>query len=467
MTPEEAAARRQAEQARQLALFRYRLIQDVVSRELSTRQRGRLVRQIAAQMHDGPDGKPVRVSRKSLDRWIRAWQQGGFEALLPSIRQVQARSCAEALALAVALKKENPLRTAVQVRQIMLRHGVAAPSERTLQRHFARLELTGALPADAMGGSVFSRFEATRPNEMWVGDALHGPRIGPERRRAILFCFLDDHSRAVMAARFGFAEDVVRLATALRPALACRGVPQAVYLDNGSAFVDSWLLRACASLGVKLIHSTPNRPEGRGKIERFFRTVRDQFLVEFDGAHPRQVESLAELNRLFNSWVETVYHLREHSETGMPPLTRWRGGLPAALPLPSAAALAEAFLWEERRTADKTALISLLGNYYQVDPVLRRKRVQVLFDPFNLDEIEIRHNGRSYGTSGVFRRVRHAHPKARPEITGQAPPEPTGIDYLGLLDDARTRHLQGSVNYTALLATTDPDAQPGHHADIA
>ncbi|MFI6744521.1 DDE-type integrase/transposase/recombinase [Nonomuraea sp. NPDC050451] len=464
MTPQEAAARRQAEQARQLALFRYRLIQETVSRELSTRQRGKLVRQIAARTHEGVDGKPVRVSRKSLDRWIHAWQRGGFEALLPSPRQTSPRSNADALALAVALKKENPLRTAVQVRQIMLRHGVPAPSERTIQRHFARLELSLDLHAD---GPVFSRFEAGRPNELWVGDALHGPRIGKERRRAILFCFIDDNSRAVMAGRFGFAEDVVRLAVALRPALACRGLPQAVYVDNGSAFVDSWLLRACASLGIKLVHSTPNRPEGRGKIERFFRTVRDQFLVEFDGAHPKTVDGLGELNRLFNSWVETIYHLREHSETGMPPLTRWRGGLPPALALPSAAALAEAFLWEERRTVDKTALISLLGNYYQVDPVLRRKRVQVLFDPFNLEEVEIRHAGRSYGTSPVFRRVRHAHPKARPETGGHTPPEPTGIDYLGLLDETRTRHLQGSVNYTALLGATGPSSSPDAQPDIA
>jgi putative transposase len=125
---------------------------------------------------------------------------------------------------------------------------------------------------------VFGRFEAARCNELWTGDALHGPVICG--RKTYLFAFLDDRSRAVMAARFGFSEDTVRLAAALRPALASRGVPERIYVDNGSAFVDSWLLRACASLGIQLVHSTPGRPEGRGKIERFFRTVRDQFLVE-------------------------------------------------------------------------------------------------------------------------------------------------------------------------------------------
>ena len=84
-----------------------------------------------------------------------------------------------------------------------------------------------------------------------------------------MFAFLDDHSRAIVGHRFGFAEDTVRLAAALRPALGSRGVPDAVYVDNGSAFVDAWLLRACAKLGIRLVHSTPGRPQGRGKIERF------------------------------------------------------------------------------------------------------------------------------------------------------------------------------------------------------
>src|ERR671928_48266 len=168
------------------------------------------------------------------------------------------------------------------------------------------------------GPAVFGRFEADRCNELWVGDALHGPVVAG--RKSYLFCFLDDRSRAVMAARFGYAEDTVRLAAALRPALAARGVPEAVYVDNGSAFVDSWLLRACATLGIKLTHSTPGRPQGRGKIERFFRSVREQFLVELTDTRTAEIADLAELNRLFTAWVETVYHTTIHSETGTAPL---------------------------------------------------------------------------------------------------------------------------------------------------
>jgi putative transposase len=297
---------------------------------------------------------------------------------------------------------------------------------------------------------VFGRFEAARPNEIWTGDALHGPQVAG--RKTYLFAFLDDHSRAVMAARFGFAEDTVRLAAALRPALATRGVPEAIYVDNGSAFVDSWLLRGCATLGIKLIHSTPGRPEGRGKIERFFRTVREQFLIELSTPDTggAAVADLATLNRLFVAWVETVYHPRTHTSTGVAPLARWRDGLTHPLALPTPARLREAFLWSAQRTVTRTATVSLHGNVYQVDPVLVGRAVELVFDPFDLADVEVRYRERSYGSATVFRIDRHSHPKARPEQTEPSPPVTSGIDYLRLVGTAHDTQLGERVNYHAL-----------------
>jgi len=447
---DEAAAR--TERARAIGLFRYQLIREAADPELSPKARGRLVRQIAAAEHLDPAGRAVRISRDTLDRWIRAWRVGGFDALVPSPRQSSPRLPTEIIEMAVALKRENPQRTAAQVRRILRAQIGWAPGERTLQRHFAdNLNLA----ADRPTAPVFGRFEATHPNELWTGDALHGPRI--DGRKTYLFAFLDDHSRAVVGHRFGFAEDTVRLAAALRPALASRGVPTSVYVDNGSAFVDAWLLRACAKLGIKLIHSTPGRPQGRGKIERMFRTVREQFLIELSGEPDdqtgrHQVGDLLELNRLFTAWVETVYHRQVHSETGQAPLARWSAGGPFALPAP--AALAEAFLWEERRSVTKTATVSLHGNLYQVDPLLARRRVELVFDPFDLTSIEVRVAGVPAGKAVPHRIGRHAHPKARPE-TPPAPPPPTGIDYARLLDTAHQAELATRVNYAALAEPTN------------
>ena len=288
-------------------------------------------------------------------------------------------------------------------------------------------------------------------------------------RKTYLFAFIDDYSRALVGHRFGFAEDTVRLAAALRPALACRGVPEAVYVDNGSAFVDAWLLRACAKLGIKLTHSTPGRPQGRGKIERFFRTVREQFLVEITGEpattgerepgrHP--VGDLLELNRLFTAWVEQVYHRSNHSETGQAPLARYLAGGP--FPLPTPAALAEAFLWEARRTVTKTATVSLHGNTYQVDPLLVGRRIELVFDPFDLSTIQTRRGGLPAGPAIPHHIGRHAHPKARPETPPAPPPRPTGIDYAGLIEGAHQTELAHGVNYAALTRPTPLPASNPH-----
>ncbi|MFB9727607.1 DDE-type integrase/transposase/recombinase, partial [Haloechinothrix salitolerans] len=230
-----------------------------------------------------------------------------------------------------------------------------------------RLTRTEGWPPSQRVGTQLAETSPTR-------EAVQNPTHQVVRRH--------DHSRTVVGHRFGYAEDTVRLAAALRPALASRGVPERIYVDNGSAFVDSWLRRACASLGIVLTHSTPGRPEGRGKIERFFKTVRDQFLVELTGdehetgRHP--VGDLLELNRLFTAWVETVYHRRPHSETGTPPLQRWQAGEP--YPLPSPAALTEAFRWSAQRTVTKTSTVSLHGNVYEVDSALVGRQVELVFE---------------------------------------------------------------------------------------
>ena len=441
-----------AERARLIGLFRYQLIREPADPAHSTKARGRLVRAIAAREHTDPFGRPVRVARQTLNRWIRDWRAGGFDALVPNPRQATPRTPAEVLELAVALRRENPDRTAAGIRRILRAQLGWSPDERTLQRHFTRLGLTGQ---SAARPAVFGRFEADRPNELWTGDALHGPVIAG--RKTYLFAFVDDHSRAIVGHRFGYAEDTVRLAAALRPALASRGVPEAIYVDNGSAFVDAWLLRACAKLGIKLVHSAPGKPQGRGKIERLFRTVREQFLVEITGdpdlAGRHHVAGLLELNRLFTAWVEIDYHRHTHSETGQPPLQRWQAGGP--FPLPTPAALREAFLWEQQRTVTKTATVSLHGNAYQVDTALVGRKIELVFDPFDLTQIEVRHQGAPMGLAIPHHIGRHAHPKARPE-TPTAAPKPTGIDYARLVDTAHHAELARRVNYAALAGNDNP-----------
>jgi putative transposase len=180
--------------------------------------------------------------------------------------------------------------------------------------------------------------------------------------------------------------------------------------------------------------------------------VREQFLVEIgDGA---QVTGLTGLNRLFTAWAETVYHARPHSETGQPPMDRWLAGAPFAVPSP--AQLRDAFLWSEQRIVSaKTATVKLLGSTYETDPALAGRRVELVFDPFDLTRVEVRWNAKPYGLAVPQQIRRHSHPKAKPE-TPAGPPPATGIDYLAIIDAEHQAAQRKRINYSALAAAGPP-----------
>ena len=179
--------------------------------------------------------------------------------------------------------------------------------------------------------------------------------------------------------------------------------------------------------------------------------MREQFLVEVgDGA---KVGDLAEMNRLFQAWTETVYHQAVHSETGEAPAARWAKASPEERAIPEPALLREAFLWSERRKADKTALVSLHGNTYQVDAWLAGRTVELVFDPFDLDRLEVRLAGKPAGTAVPFAVSRHRHPKTRVPDGGQrTEPAPTGLGYLAVLGDGHDAALREQVSYRSLIA---------------
>ena len=172
--------------------------------------------------------------------------------------------------------------------------------------------------------------------------------------------------------------------------------------------------------------------------------MRIQFLVEVEA---RGVADLAELNRLFTAWVETVYHRRVHSETRQAPIERLGAEAVPALPTPEQ--LHEAFLWSETRTVTKTATVSLHGNVFEVDAALVGCRVEVVFDPFDLESVEIRYQGRAMGQGLSVKISRHSHPRACPEAAPAAP-SATGIDYLGLVARRHSEELARAINYSQL-----------------
>jgi len=444
--------------AQAVALHRWGVIAEAANARLTPAERGVVVRAIAARAHLHPDGTERRYARGTIDRWVRAWRAGGLDGLRPAERADAGtvRAHPELFAEAAALRLELPSRSAAQIASILWhRHGIRV-AERTVRAQLRRAGLhRSALEAEP---KVFGRYEAEAPNDRWITDVLVGPWVPWPRAghsvRARLFLVVDDHSRLIVDGRF-FAHENARAAQdLLRRAIVRRGLPVVLYADNGAPFANAWLARTCAVLGVRLVHSRPYSPEGRGKQERANRYIREAFLAE---ATHVGIASLEELNDRFVAWADQVANRRVHAETKEAPIDRFeRGGPHRGV---QADRLRDAFRWSVTRKVTRTATVPLEGNAYGVDAALVGRRVELRYDPEDLSRIEVFLDGRPAGVATPFVTRRHVHP-AVPQAIRPAP-EATGIDYLGLVaaahDDQAGTGAKIDFSQQGLFA--DPDAQ--------
>jgi putative transposase len=437
------------DRSEKLALWRFHLVADALVPGLSAAERGAIVRSLAADEHMDSGGERRRVSVNTLYRWIHAYHEHGLDGLRDRPRQDRgrARRQPELIEEAVRLRQEHPARSAAHIAEIIrARHGVGV-AERTLREHFQRRGLSRAeLAREAHN---FGRFEAAEPNERWIGDVMVGPWVPcPQTkgsRRARLFLIMDDHSRLVIYGRWFDNETLRAGQEALRTAIVRHGLPSRLHLDNGSAYVGDQLRRTCGLLGIAIVHSRPGRPQGRGKIERLFRTVRERFVLEVE---QRGIATLEELNQHFWAWSEEYLNRRVHSETGQTPEQRYARLSPRR---PNEELLRQAFAWSLSRRVDKTHAVHVQGNAYEVDPALVGRRVALVFVPEDLSRMEVFYEERSFGLAVPRRIERHVHRQVPPPPTTPAPP--TGIDYLSTVleqHDGRRAREEGPIRYREL-----------------
>jgi putative transposase len=437
------------DRAEKVALFRFSVISEAVNPRLSPAERGLIVRALAARTWTTPEGVERSFARVTIDRWVVAYRRDGLAGLKPTPRsdQGQARSQGRWLEEAARLRRALPTRSSAQIVDAIARaHGVWL-SERTVRAYLARAGLSrAALTAEP--ARAFGRFEASRPNETWIGDVLVGPFVPHPRvagsKRAKLFVLVDDHSRLLVHGRWMTEENTRAGQDVLRSAIVRRGVPQNLHVDNGAPYANHQLARACAVLGIHLMHSKPYAPQGRGKQERLNAYIRQSFIAEMED---RGISDFEELNDFFMAWAEQVANTRRHAETKQPPIERFLDNHTPCIP--ASAVLAEAFRWSMVRRVTKTATISLLANRYQVDPALIGRTIELRFDPEDLTRIDVFDHGVAAGVATPFVIGRHVHP-AVPQAAPPPPPvhpEP-GIDYMGLVAAAHTETLgQGSIAY--------------------
>jgi len=445
-----------------IAAFRHRLLAEALEAE------GEAIVSIlkaeAAQPRTDPQGRARTVSVRTLARWLAAYRRGGLLALCPTRRKDRGALRAippEVFGRAQALRREKHARPTKTIIDILVRERTVASGEvarSTLDRHLAAQGLSRHT-LRSLGQKTFRRIATTAPFELVVADFHHGPYVRTADgalRRALLGAHIDHFSRFIPEGRYFLHEDYAALRFGFRRLLTAFGLPQTYYVDNGPSFQATRFHAACAALGIRLVHSTPYQSECRGVIERANRTVKEQFETEVRGRE--EPPTLDELNAYFEAWLAERYHRDIHSETGESPRERFQRTA-VLTPAPDLAQVDELLrLRERRRVHTKWSTVEVLATRYSVDPSLRGRKVDVLYDPFAPEYVLVVFDGR------VVQR-------AVPQKPGQVPPPPSApaplgpaTDYLALLRTDYERRTQREL--AALRLRTTPAAPALPLADL-
>ena len=386
------------EQKKRVAVFRFGVIHDLINGNGADQgSQEALIRQKCARKWEIPYSEKTRIGRSTILRWARVYRlsNGKIESLYPGDRSDRGESPAldeETILALMRLRQEMPKATAPVLVKTMEERGVVVPgTELNLSTVYRFLHQSNLMKTNSHQPEDRRKFEAELPNDLWQSDVMHGPLIasGGKMKRSYLIALLDDHSRLITHGEFYLSETILSYVDAMEKAVLKRGLPRKLYVDNGPAFRSFHLEHIAASLGIALIHSRPYKPQGRGKIERFFKTVREAFLTGFQG------KTLDDLNMAFDAWLTDIYHARKHTATGQSPFERFTSNMACLRAAPPD--LRDYFRKAARRTVAKDRTLTINGKLYEAPVALIGKRVEILYHENDPDRVEIRFGKQSYG----------------------------------------------------------------------
>lgn len=454
------------QQRDEIAAFRWQLIAPVVTEELPRLERRRLLQQLARKRYEIPYSDKTGVSIRSLERWIAAYRQHGFDGLKPKVRDDAQKGrviTPEILEKAIAARREVPERSVQQIIDVLELSGSVPTGflrRTTLSHHLVRAGYSRKEMLTRKTKATFRRFEAAHRNDCWQGDVCHllalpHPDQPGKTRKVYLIAFIDDYSRVVYGHMY-WEEKLPRLEDCLKRTILRYGLPRRIYVDNGAIYSTRHLARICGRLSIRLTHSRPYRPQGRGKIERYFQTVQKSFLPEARHLiESGQLTTLEELNELFWAWLEVVYHTRVHGVTKQTPQSRFESDTEPLRRI-EPTVLREVFLWEEERTVDQTGCISLYRNHYEVDSALVRRKITLRYDPYDLSQIQVWHDGKRFPDAAPLQLHRTRHQAVPPVPEPAAPSPKSGLNFLTLSKKQHDAERQARLGQTAYSRLVQP-----------
>ncbi len=381
----------------EVATFRFGIISEFVTGVyLNWGDKEKLLKEKSLRKYEIPYSDKTRITKSTICRWINLYKEGGhrIESLYPCTRVDKGtyRKLDPAIRLSIKdIKKEMPrIGVPALVKELKHRRQIdsdARISYANIYRFLANENLKG-LNESAIDKRAF---EAEYPNELWQSDVMHGPKIvvNGKNKKTYLIAIIDDHSRLIIHAEFYLSEGLDNFKDCLKEAVMSRGLPQKLYIDNGSCYKAKHLEQIAAALSIAIHHSRPYIPQGRGKIERWFKFIRDNFLPT------TRAKTFEDLNEELFIWVYDYNHQRKHGTTGRIPIERFKKHLECIRPAPNG--IDDYFRRVDYRKVKKDRTFRLNSILYEAPTGLIDRKIQVKYHNDELDKVEVFYDDMSFG----------------------------------------------------------------------
>jgi transposase InsO family protein len=369
-----------------IALFRYSLIAPLITDTFTQATATEYLQEISAKQYNTPQG--IReYAPATIKEWLRLYRRYGIDGLYPKIRSDKGKPrnlLDDAKEFIISSKSNSPKRSAKSIYHELIAKGLVAHDDislSTVQRFIVNANISSSKlePMDRRA------FEFEFPNECWQSDISVGPylSIDDKKHKTYIIAILDDSSRLIIHAEAFFTDNLLALLSVFKKAVAKRGIPKKLFVDNGKVFKSNQVQFICANIGTILSFARPYSPESKGKIERWFRTLQDQWMNVINW---NEFSSLEELNVSLFKYVEEQYNSKVHSSINEKPIDKFIRHIDLIKFVPNKQELDYIFLYRITRKVKNDATISIQNMLFEVPLKYVSETINIRYDPTSMDK---------------------------------------------------------------------------------
>lgn len=379
----------------EIALFKFSLIAPIVNNTFVAASQMQYFRDVASKTHTLPDGKNVKFSSSSIKKWLLLYRKGGFDLLIPKTRSdagVPRVLDNNTIKKIHDIKDKFPYITGKLVYQKLVEEGYIKVTNTSMSSVLRYLR-DNNLKRNQVQPVERKAYEMEFANDCWQSDTSNGPviKVNGQKKQTYLIIILDDSSRVICHGEFFFNDNAVNMQSVFKKSISKYGLPKRLFVDNGPSYKNDQLRLICASLGVVLIFTKSYSPQSKGKVERAFRTIKDNWI---NGIDWNNFDSLESLNIGFNTYLNEKYLNIEHSSLGITPRERYIKDSDR-IKIVNPESLNNHFLHRVIRRVNNDATIKLHTICFEVPQKYIGQKINVRYSPINLDTAYIFDNNNS------------------------------------------------------------------------